>query len=1173
MSRHGQGRARRRAFHAYVERLEGRQLLATFQVSTTADGGPGSLRQAILQANSNLGADAIEFNIPSSTAPGVAFPGFDPGTQTWRITLSSALPTITDSVSIDGYTQANSPTSFLYPDDTPAEPTQFMSVPNTVPATLGNNAVIRLIVDGSGTGGATGFLLDTSHSSLRGLIIDGFGVGVSVPDPDNVGNLIQGNFVGRYFLFPVDLTTGDPLEGPGGAVLAGRGNSLQGVRLGSTNATVGGTSPQDNNVIVGNGLQGVSVLVGAEGNQILGNQIGIAGPTLDGLFRIAPNGAEGVLVAASTTHVGGAAPGAGNLISGNLSHGVRITGIAATRNLVEANFIGVGPGGGFRFGAGDPGNGGDGVRIEDSANNRIGGASDIQRNVISANQGAGVRILGVGAVANLVQNNFIGVTAGGTSALGNALEGVSITSSNNVVGPGNVISANLRGILLLGGGATGNRVESNRIGTDAAGVADLGNAREGVRIEGATDNLIIGDGQGSQVISGNNQGIVLIGPSTSRNQVLGNFIGTERTGTLDRGNSLEGVRIENAPGNTIGAPGVSFLNLISANHWGVVMSGPSAIGNVLQNNSVGTDITGLSPLPNEVDGVLVNNTASGNRIGGTSISAGNSIAFNVRDGARIEDASVRNAILTNQIFSNSALGINLVVPSDPPSGVTPNDAGDTDTGPNNLQNAPILTTVATSIAFTNVQGVLVSAPNITFTIQFFSNAALDPSGQGEGQRYLGETTVRTGADGVGTFSADPPATLLPGQSVTATATDPGGNTSEFSAGITEVLGAVQFLVAGFTVDEGGGTATIIVTRSGGSGGAFTVDYATGGGTAQAGVDYTPASGTLSFGLGETTRTFTIPILDDTLGEANETVFLSLSNPVGAAALGTPSAAVLTILDDDQPGALQFSMADYVVDEAAGTATITVVRDSGGGLVTVNFTTADGTAQAGVDYTPTSGTLTFANGQTVATFTIPILLDSPVEADETILLSLRTPTGGASLGSPSSAVLTIRNDTADRDGPRVTALRAISARRGLGSIVIAFSETLDPERARNLLNFGYSVQTLGRDRRLGTSDDLIVGLRSAVYDPVLRTVTLRTDGVIHSNIPFLVIINEATNTPGAGVGLSDLSGNLLDGDGDGRAGGVFRGVATARPRGPRRFQIGHRSGGRGETFGRLGKSRT
>src|SRR5215203_5918807 len=96
MSRRHQGRARRRVFHVLLERLEDRQLLATFQVFNTADSGPGSLRQAIIQANFSPGADAIEFGIPTSIAPGVSFPGFDPGTQTWRITLSSPLPVITD---------------------------------------------------------------------------------------------------------------------------------------------------------------------------------------------------------------------------------------------------------------------------------------------------------------------------------------------------------------------------------------------------------------------------------------------------------------------------------------------------------------------------------------------------------------------------------------------------------------------------------------------------------------------------------------------------------------------------------------------------------------------------------------------------------------------------------------------------------------------------------------------------------------------------------------------------------------------------------------------------------------------------------------------------------------------------------------------------------------------
>src|SRR5206468_2503802 len=139
-------------------------------------------------------------------------------------------------------------------------PAQIISTPNTVAAKDGNDAAIRVIVDGSQTGGGTGFVLGASHSMVRGLAIDGFGVGVSVPDPGVVGTLIQGNFIGKYILFLVDPATGESLPDASRAILGGRGNSAQGVLLGSTNATVGGTSPQENNVIVGNGLQGVSIL-------------------------------------------------------------------------------------------------------------------------------------------------------------------------------------------------------------------------------------------------------------------------------------------------------------------------------------------------------------------------------------------------------------------------------------------------------------------------------------------------------------------------------------------------------------------------------------------------------------------------------------------------------------------------------------------------------------------------------------------------------------------------------------------------------------------------------------------------------------------------------------------------------------------------------------------------
>ena len=129
-------------------------------------------------------------------------------------------------------------------------------------------------------------MLDASHSLLRGLIISGFSVGVSVSALDNsgnpvVGDLIQGNSIGDYFVYPVDPETGSPLPSPDTVVLHVKpaGNAQQGVVLYSANTTVGGSNPQENNIICGNGAQGILVEPGASGNQILGNQIGMAGPS------------------------------------------------------------------------------------------------------------------------------------------------------------------------------------------------------------------------------------------------------------------------------------------------------------------------------------------------------------------------------------------------------------------------------------------------------------------------------------------------------------------------------------------------------------------------------------------------------------------------------------------------------------------------------------------------------------------------------------------------------------------------------------------------------------------------------------------------------------------------------------------------------------------------------
>ncbi|WP_435005624.1 Calx-beta domain-containing protein [Tundrisphaera lichenicola] len=1177
----------RRRFRTSWERMESRQLLATLPILVTnaEDSGPGSLREAINQANNQSGADNILFEIPASTAPNldVPFPGFDPISQSWRIKLQSELPAITDQLTIDGFSQGHFPVPYRYPaqvSPTLLDPVLISSTPNDAVAVKGNNAVNRVIIDGSQTGGSTGFEIEASHTIIRGLIIDGFGIGIAVPSPDNVGVLIQGNYIGDYFQFNVNSNDGTPLTGNRQVTASGQGNSLQGILLGSTNSTVGGVATRDANVITGNGLQGISILNGAQGNQILGNQIGIAGPTINNRFFINGNGSEGILIGDSTTKfgdpsipvgasdvsmeassnlIGGSSTNAGNLISANCGDGIRIFGPLSTRNIVKGNSIGNAPGGGFPiepggglvFGSGDTGNLGDGVRIENSGTNLIGGVADTDRNFISANEGAGVRILGTNATGNVVRNNIIGLTSDGLSPLGNSMEGVTIASSGNIVGPGNIISANLRGVWLTGGGAFSNTIQDNLIGTDINGVADLGNAREGIRIENSSKNEILGNSRGSQVISGNNVGILIFGTAATNNEVLGNLIGSDRSGMFDLGNSLEGIRVENAPYNTIGGVTTFDRNLISANHWGVAIVGPLASFNSVEGNFIGSDITGAAPLGNEVDGVIINQGASNNAVGGPSIPPGNTIAFNIRDGVRIEDLSVRNSILTNSIFSNGALGIDLVDMSDPANGLTPNDINKP--GPNFFQNYPVLSSVATSLTFTNIQGSLDSTPNTTFVIQFFANSKPDAFiinsktvYFGEGEIYLGQTTVTTGANGHVIFSVNVPVTVGSGQGVTATATDSSNNTSEFSEDQFEEISLVQFQMANFVVDEAAGTTTITVVRSGGSGGQFSVDYSTSNGTAIAGSDYQATSGTLTFEIGQNTASFTIPIIDDTIPEADETVLLTLSNPVGAAMLGNPSMAVLTIQDNDQPGAFRFLNSAYFVNEADGTATITVVRDSGGGTVSVNYATANGTAQAGSDYLPVFGTLVFGPGETVKTFSVPIVLNPAIEGNETVILNLGSPTGGATLGSPSSSVLVILDDRVDRMGPVVVGVRAIAGAVGVSSVLITYSEPLDSNRATDLLNYGFSIRIAGRDGRLGTRDDQLIGIQSATYDPASMTVRLALGRLLAKKMPVQVEINQVTSVAGVNRGVADLAGNLLNSVGVGNPGIPYKTQVVARP---------------------------
>jgi hypothetical protein len=267
---------------------------------------------------------------------------------------------------------------------------------------------------------------------------------------------------------------------------------------------------------------------------------------------------------------------------------------------------------------------------------------------------------------------------------------------------------------------------------------------------------------------------------TSDIKVEGNFIGTDAGGTLDRGNSLSGVY---APlfssNNQIGGTTPEARNIISGNgEGGVRLSGSE---NEVLGNFIGTKKNGTGDLGNSANGVTLAEDPD-DTVGGNTAASANVIAFNGEEGVAVF-GSTGNSILRNSIFSNGGLGIDLKN-----DGVTANDPQDPDTGPNGLQNYPFIASATTSGGTTTIKGALNSTPNKSFTLRFFSSPQADPSGFGEGKNYLGTKSVTTSANGsTGIFTFTPNQVVPVGQKITATATNAGGNTSEFSGALEVVV--------------------------------------------------------------------------------------------------------------------------------------------------------------------------------------------------------------------------------------------------------------------------------------------------------------------------------------------------------------------------------------------------
>lgn len=348
-------------------------------------------------------------------------------------------------------------------------------------------------------------------------------------------------------------------------------------------------------------------------------------------------------------------------------------------------------------------------------------------------------------------------------------------------------------------------------------------------------------------------------------------------------------------------------------------------------------------------------------------------------------------------------------------------------------------------------------------------------------------------------------------------------------------GQLAFDQPTYFVEENVGNATITVTRTGGSQGSVSVQYATSNGSAISGVDYTTASGTLVFANGETTKTFSVPITNRSGSSGDRFLNLTLTNAGGGATLGSQATATLTI-SDFEAGTLSFSSPSYAVNEAGGSVTVTVNRTPNSlGTVTVNYATSDGTGRAGINYLPVSGTLTFATGETTKTFTVPVINVPTTDPNTTFNVTLTGPTGGSQLTPPSSATITIL-DSGTNPLPVASLFRVVLRDRAINRVVLSFNTALDVDSAEDVFN--YVVTASGNDRRFGNRNDRNIEVVSALYDSGSRTVNLElAQDVGSADVLRVMAIGDTEG------GITDTTGAPLDGNNDGTSGGIFIGLVS------------------------------
>lgn len=548
-------------------------------VTNTSDAGAGSLRQAILDANAHPNdpgvLDKIRFAIP--------------GAGPFNIVLASALPFITEAVSINGATQPGTgatPTVAIdgtalvgaadgmriNADGTEIRKLNIRKFPSDGIEVQASVVLLEGNTIGTDWSGVTalgnqanGILINGANNRVDSNVVSGNLLsGISVIGDTSDGNIMRNNIVGARFGGTIAL----PNAGNGIVVTDGDSNELIG------------------NVVSGNSLGGILLTGTAVTNILTNNKIGT---NLSGTAAL-PNAGDGIFIQSPRNKVGGNSPALRNVISGNGITGITLSGGGASNNVIEGNYIGTSASGTAKI----P-NASDGIRVINAPRNRIGSATDAAAgNVISGNSGSGISFLAPGSTGGYVVGNLIGTAADGLAPLGNVGSGVLLFSSATNVQIGgtnsisrNVIAANGAAGINFSSSANNNRVSRNLIGVNTAGVA-RGNAVAGISLQGTNNTIGGANPTFGNTIAGNPHGITLTGTSATNNTVAFNIIGTDTASNTGRGIQITG----GASTNTIGPK-----NVIRRNDTGIFINVGSTQNRVTENSISENVNLGINLLP------------------------------------------------------------------------------------------------------------------------------------------------------------------------------------------------------------------------------------------------------------------------------------------------------------------------------------------------------------------------------------------------------------------------------------------------------------------------------------------------------------------------------------------------------------------------------------------------